>query len=121
MSIFGIGQLTSKPSKGLSQPDSFLKIAIGWILGWWLVETTDFDGARRIRRLYQDAEGRYFCHAIGSWRWCELLDDGTVAHGVYVTRWRPFPYGRPIVAMHRSVTHTEGWLMSTTLKDSLEE
>ena len=90
MSLFGMGHLTSKRHS----LNSFLKIVIGWIFGWWLVETTDFDGVRRIRRLYQDEDGRYFCHAIGSWRWCELLEDGTVARVPYVRTWRPYANGR---------------------------
>jgi hypothetical protein len=68
---------------------------VNWVIrlfarwrGWALIETIDFDGDVRLRRLYRDRTDRLFCHRIGPHRWCEVLPDGTVRGGHYITQWR---------------------------------
>lgn len=80
MSIFGMGELHPTPSASL-----LTRIA-AFCLGWFLVETIDFDGERRIRRLYQDDRGRFWCRGIHDWR--QLLPGGKFAENDYMTAWR---------------------------------
>lgn len=90
MSLFGIGRCHRRRFYELP------KLLFAVIFGWWLVETKDFDGERRLRRLYQDDEGRM--RARGIMNWIELLPDGTVANGSFIKTWTPVCGGRMSVA-----------------------